>query len=554
MNFLKSFYSKWSTIGVNRHAPHLRQKEIILSNQISLFLLPFALSGAALSYSEEIHLSFLGFAFFSLFLISVFTLNKYDKSILTRLGLSVLPQLFLLTSIYIIGIGKVENYLVFSCCFIGLTVIPLLLFQEKKDRKLLIVSLIFSLLAVLIFDLLLIWSHKSEFVIQLIVNNFLLYKISLIILWGLMVGTFLYMKKEQIHYRESLEATTNSLLAYKSEIQILKNEISSQSEFVIQNQITIDEKNKNLESSTSALENVKTELLKTAKKLEKVEGELGVGNINNILNVLDEHYLVARYDLSGNLVSINSKANILHGDGQNDFFKHIKPLINHTHDFHNETLDEQYFSHIWDQIINGKSHTVNLKFDLEDTTKYLATTFALLFNSKIKGYEILAIGQDISLIIERNGDMDKINKAQQEKLSEVSQQIDLLNFQQMDIFEKSELLMAQKEEIKTINESLELRVRERTQVLEKKNRQLSEYAFINSHVLRSPLSTMMGLINLIQYTSLSEEDQKIYVHLKDTSILLDDIVMKINNAIESGTHFDRHDLEPERNFHAINKD
>ncbi len=551
MNFLKYFFSTLSNFGVNHKASRLHQNEISLSNQISLFLLPLALLGLALSYSEEIHLSILGFTFFGLFLLSVFPLNKYDKSILCRIGLSVLPQLFVLIFIIIADIGKVKNHLVLSYFFIELTFIPLLLFQDKKDRKILIAALIFSLVSVLIFDLLLVWSEKSELEIQPIIDNYFLNKIPLVILWILIVSAFQIAKKERVYYREGLEVATNSVIAYRNEIQTLKNEITSQSESVNEKQITINEQNKDLESSSIELKIAKEELLKTAKRIGNVDGEFGVAVANSIMNVLDEHYLVARYDLSGNLVSINSKVNELLGEVQNDFFQHIKPIINHKNNFNNETLDEQYFSHIWDQIIKGKSHTINLKFDLGNESKCLATTFTLLFNSKRMAHEILAIGQDISTLIEQNGEIEKINEAHKEKLSEVSQQIDLLNFQQMDIFEKSELLIAQKEEIKTINESLELKVNERTQVLEKKNRQLSEYAFINSHVLRSPLSTMMGLINLIKYSSLSEEDKKIYEHLKETSLLLDDIVMKINNAIDSGMHFDRNDLEPERNFHPI---
>jgi light-regulated signal transduction histidine kinase (bacteriophytochrome) len=126
-----------------------------------------------------------------------------------------------------------------------------------------------------------------------------------------------------------------------------------------------------------------------------------------------------------------------------------------------------------------------------------------------------------------------------------------LNHQQLEIFNQSEALKLQSEEIKSINESLEERVRERTQVLEEKNKQLAEYAFINSHVLRAPVSTMLGLINLISYSSIPVEDQKIYDHLLETAKILDTIIYKINHAIENGSHFDRTYLEPERDFQPV---
>ncbi|MCK5699746.1 MAG: hypothetical protein KAI29_01270, partial [Cyclobacteriaceae bacterium] len=126
-----------------------------------------------------------------------------------------------------------------------------------------------------------------------------------------------------------------------------------------------------------------------------------------------------------------------------------------------------------------------------------------------------------------------------DKSEELKQQNELLNLQQKEIFDKSEELKQQKEEIQAINETLELKIQERTKVLEAKNRQLTEYAFINSHILRSPVSTMMGLINLVSYSTLPAEDQKIYEHIKETALKLDDVVIKINNAIDSRMHFSR---------------
>jgi light-regulated signal transduction histidine kinase (bacteriophytochrome) len=154
----------------------------------------------------------------------------------------------------------------------------------------------------------------------------------------------------------------------------------------------------------------------------------------------------------------------------------------------------------------------------------------------------------ISCPMAKQDKIDKINEELKEKLFEISQQNQLLNFQQREIFDKSEELKIQSEEIKAINESLEERVRERTRVLEEKNKQLAEYAFINSHVLRAPISTMMGLINLISYSSLPLEDQRIYEHLIETTKVLDSIVYRINDAIENGSQLDRTLIEPEREF------
>lgn len=92
-------------------------------------------------------------------------------------------------------------------------------------------------------------------------------------------------------------------------------------------------------------------------------------------------------------------------------------------------------------------------------------------------------------------------------------------------------------EIARINQSLEDRVRERTQILEEKNQQLSEYAFINSHLLRAPLSRILGLVNLLEYSE--NKETQLISHLKLSSEELDEVVKRINGAIDEGTHFNR---------------
>jgi hypothetical protein len=71
--------------------------------------------------------------------------------------------------------------------------------------------------------------------------------------------------------------------------------------------------------------------------------------------------------------------------------------------------------------------------------------------------------------------------------------------------------------------------------------------------LRAPVSTMLGLINLISYSALPLKDQKICDHLLETAGALDAIVFKINSAIDSGSHFDRNYLEPEREFQPMGR-
>ncbi len=103
-----------------------------------------------------------------------------------------------------------------------------------------------------------------------------------------------------------------------------------------------------------------------------------------------------------------------------------------------------------------------------------------------------------------------------------------------EIQAQNEEITSQAEEIRVINENLEQLVQDRTKELEKKNQALEEYAFINAHKLRSPVASILGLINLLNKTSLTEEARGIMSHLEDSTGKLDSVVSSITKAIEKG--------------------
>ena len=112
---------------------------------------------------------------------------------------------------------------------------------------------------------------------------------------------------------------------------------------------------------------------------------------------------------------------------------------------------------------------------------------------------------------------------------------------QDEILEKNLLLQKQKEEIESQSESLrrlneqmmevnmhlDQKVAERTTELYRQNKKLREYSFINSHKLRAPFSTMLGLIYLIKITPSIEEKFKCMDLLEKTAVDLDKIIHEI---------------------------
>jgi len=99
-------------------------------------------------------------------------------------------------------------------------------------------------------------------------------------------------------------------------------------------------------------------------------------------------------------------------------------------------------------------------------------------------------------------------------------------------------LKNQSKEIARMNELLEQRVKDRTEELQNRNHQLTEYAFINSHLLRSPVSKILGLINLMEVDK-GSDPQEMINHLRRSCDELDAIVKKITITLDGGEHLDR---------------
>ncbi|HET9053060.1 MAG TPA: GAF domain-containing protein [Cyclobacteriaceae bacterium] len=104
-------------------------------------------------------------------------------------------------------------------------------------------------------------------------------------------------------------------------------------------------------------------------------------------------------------------------------------------------------------------------------------------------------------------------------------------------------LRQQSKEIARMNELLEQRVKERTAELEDRNEKLTEYAFINSHLLRSPVSKILGLISLLEVDR-QGNPKEMMNYLKVACEELDEIVKNITLALDSGEQFDRNVIKP----------
>ncbi|MEJ7559956.1 MAG: PAS domain S-box protein [Pedobacter sp.] len=73
--------------------------------------------------------------------------------------------------------------------------------------------------------------------------------------------------------------------------------------------------------------------------------------------------------------------------------------------------------------------------------------------------------------------------------------------------------------------------REKEQKILRQNKQLTEVALINSHQLRRPVATILGLVELLDKSVFDEENREIIEHLETTAAELDSAIRRINSQI-----------------------
>ncbi len=116
-----------------------------------------------------------------------------------------------------------------------------------------------------------------------------------------------------------------------------------------------------------------------------------------------------------------------------------------------------------------------------------------------------------------------------------------LSFRTAQRLEYEMHIKEQNRQIASMNEDLEERVQQRTQELEAQNKKLAEYAFINSHLLRAPLSRILGLINVIDQEHNPKETELIGL-LRRSGNELDEIIKKITETLNEGEYLSVEEL------------
>ncbi|MGL1887076.1 MAG: hypothetical protein OCD76_11240 [Reichenbachiella sp.] len=107
----------------------------------------------------------------------------------------------------------------------------------------------------------------------------------------------------------------------------------------------------------------------------------------------------------------------------------------------------------------------------------------------------------------------------------------------LEVESKKGLLELQTQKVQDLKINLEKIIEDSTKELENKNVQLSQYAFDNAHILRAPLSNILGLILLMRTEALTNPElnnkqaMNALNELQEKATVLDEKVGKINDLL-----------------------
>ena len=322
-----------------------------------------------------------------------------------------------------------------------------------------------------------------------------------------------------------LKGKNNEIISQNKELMHQQEEILAQREF-------IEIKNRELLDIQDELNILIDRLTSTQNKLAGREAE----NRSILDSVYNTQLLVGELDLEGRFMKISEEAtkflqlqeNIILGKTYEEVGKSLKMVIE----------NGMRYEDMLKEVVNGNSSSHEAMLIINNQEYWVKENYFPILDEEGNPVKIMIVAQDISQIKNQQMEIEALNVDLKENIWKIEQQNELLKSQQLEIETINKELKNSNDEIKNINQNLEKRVKERTKNLELQNKQLSEYAYINAHLLRGPLCSILGLVQLME-NGFHDDEEQIVLHMKKSSEELQKIVNKITTAIEKGTHFGR---------------
>jgi tetratricopeptide (TPR) repeat protein len=138
---------------------------------------------------------------------------------------------------------------------------------------------------------------------------------------------------------------------------------------------------------------------------------------------------------------------------------------------------------------------------------------------------LVAVGLLAVVFFRQRRKISMTNQLLHEKTSKINNQKEEIEFQ-------ANKLVSLNQQLQDLNKSLESRIEERTHQLWWKNQKLADYAHTNSHKLRAPVASILGLLQLIDRIPVPAEDKILLDKMKVCARDLDKVTRDINQRLE----------------------
>jgi tetratricopeptide (TPR) repeat protein/gas vesicle protein len=125
---------------------------------------------------------------------------------------------------------------------------------------------------------------------------------------------------------------------------------------------------------------------------------------------------------------------------------------------------------------------------------------------------------------------------------QIEDQIEELTDQRDLLAKNKQQLRLANEELTTLNDQLDRIVQEQLKLTQAQQTQLIEYAHINAHNLRAPVSRVKGLAYVLARETEAENQAYILQSLTEAAAELDNLTQEISRLLETQGDFSRHDL------------
>lgn len=356
---------------------------------------------------------------------------------------------------------------------------------------------------------------------------------------GIILVLSMIFQKAKDNILRALKEKNEFISSINSELKSKNDEILSQNEALLQQKEEILAQREFIEIKNKELLIVQDELNSLIDKLSITQNALSTREAENS-GILDALYntqlLVGELDLDGRFTKVSREAiKYLEIVEEEMIGGKIKDLIIE------RKLPSQVgtdIDEIWEKLMKGKNSSHDAVFHTSTKELWLKENFFPILDQNGEPIKIMVIAQDFTRIKNQQNEIEALNADLKENIWKIEKQNGLLLSQRKEIETINNELQKSNEEIGNINLNLENHVKERTQHLEVQNKQLSEYAYINAHLLRGPLCSILGLVHLLEKSKTNDVNSLIF-HMKKSSQELREVVDKISKAIEKGTHFDR---------------